>query len=185
MQAVLYFRIYPRDNPRIKLIVGLVWLLDLLHSVMVSAANWSYLIDNFGNPNVADTIFWSVAVTIAFTAVITFIVHCFFCHRILTLSRYNWFITTPIFILAFTRLGELCATLPSRNGRSSCISYSVCLRMDSIIDSITVYTIESGLLTSVVTVVSLVFWVTMSNNLIFLALHFAISKLYANAFLAT
>ncbi|KAI0931040.1 hypothetical protein AcV5_005388 [Taiwanofungus camphoratus] len=57
--------------------------------------------------------------------------------------------------------------------------------MDYIIDSITLYTVENGSLTCVTTIVSLVCWLTMSHNLIFLGLHFAISKLYANSFLAT
>jgi len=57
--------------------------------------------------------------------------------------------------------------------------------MDSIINSITLYTIENGLLTCVVTILSLIFWITMPHNLIFLAMHFAISKMYANALLAT
>ncbi|KAI0786928.1 hypothetical protein C8Q75DRAFT_253751 [Abortiporus biennis] len=57
--------------------------------------------------------------------------------------------------------------------------------MDNIIDSITVYTVENGLITCIVTLVSLISWVTMPHNLVFLALYFTISKLYANAFLAT
>ncbi|CAL1699892.1 unnamed protein product [Somion occarium] len=57
--------------------------------------------------------------------------------------------------------------------------------METIIDSIMLYTIETGLLTSVMTVLSLICWLTMSHNLIFLGLHFAISKLYANMLLAT
>ncbi|KAK7686484.1 hypothetical protein QCA50_010081 [Cerrena zonata] len=57
--------------------------------------------------------------------------------------------------------------------------------MDSIVDSITMYTIENGLLTCVTTVLSLLFWIAMPHNLIFLGLHLAISKLYANALLAT
>lgn len=219
MQVLLYYRIYPKDLTRIKLIVGTVWLLDLVHSIMVSTANWEYLIDNYGDASIQDTIFWSVAVTIAFTAVITFFVHCFFCHRILTLSRYNYFITVPIFILALARLAFACVTtsrmillgsfkefirissyiFTAGLAMATTVDFLIAAAliyylnknrtgfsaMDSIIDSITVYTVESGLLTSVVTVISLIFWLTMSHNLVFLALHFAISKLYANAFLAT
>ncbi|PIL31151.1 hypothetical protein GSI_05848 [Ganoderma sinense ZZ0214-1] len=49
--------------------------------------------------------------------------------------------------------------------------------MDRIIDSITLYTVENGMLTCVTTVASLICWLTMPKNLIFLGLHFAISKL--------
>ncbi|KAI0086382.1 hypothetical protein BDY19DRAFT_995989 [Irpex rosettiformis] len=59
------------------------------------------------------------------------------------------------------------------------------IRSDYIIDTIVLYTIENGLLTSVSVVASLICWLTMPTNLIFLALHFVISKMYANSLLAT
>ncbi|KAK7681923.1 hypothetical protein QCA50_014885 [Cerrena zonata] len=57
--------------------------------------------------------------------------------------------------------------------------------MEAVIDSIILYTIETGVLTSTTTVISLICWLTMPHNLIFLGLHFAISKLYANMLLAS
>ncbi|KAH8099874.1 hypothetical protein BXZ70DRAFT_941624 [Cristinia sonorae] len=219
MQAVLYYRIYPKDLFRYKFIVGFIWVLDLLHTTMASAANWTYLIDNFGNDEISDHITWSIAVTVALTAFITFFVHLFFTHRIFTLSRRNYYITLPIVFLAFARLAlALVSTtkmiqLQSYKefvrlwsfiftaGLSSATAVDILIAvaliaylnrnrtgfssMDTIIDSITLYTIENGLLTSLTTLVSLICWVSMPRNLIFLGLHFGISKLYANAFLAT
>ncbi|KAF9650349.1 hypothetical protein BDM02DRAFT_3185549 [Thelephora ganbajun] len=74
--------------------------------------------------------------------------------------------------------------------------------MDHVIDMLSLYTIQSGLLTTIAIVISLGFvsfrfyvstslienaeqWIGMHDNLVFLALHFMISKLYANSFLAT
>ncbi|KAH8099889.1 hypothetical protein BXZ70DRAFT_1008862 [Cristinia sonorae] len=219
MQVLIYYRLYPKDLTRIKLIVGTIWLIDTTHAVMVTMSNWSYLIENFGNTAISDKIFWSLAVTIALTATLTFFVHCFFCHRILTLSRYNYYITAPIFILALARLAFACVTtsrmimlgsfkeftrvssfiFTSGLSLATAVDFLIAAAliwylnknrtgfsaMDTVIDSITLYTVESGLLTSIVTVISLIFWLCMSHNLVFLALHFAISKLYANAFLAT
>ncbi|KAJ3481815.1 hypothetical protein NLI96_g7405 [Meripilus lineatus] len=222
MQVFLYYRIYLKDRLRFKVIVFCVWILDLMHTGMICGSNWNYLIGNFGNADIADTIPWTVAATIALTAFLTFFVHCFFCHRIHTLSKTSWWITAPIVLHNFLyspssqwspvttsqmiRLGSyteftgkfswvftmglalaavvdvliaagLCWYLnKSRTGFST---------MDGIIDSITLYTVENGMLTCVTTVVSLICWLSMPRNLIFLALHFAISKLYANAFLAT
>lgn len=34
--------------------------MDSLHTAMVFASNWIYLIDNYGNPVVSDTIPWYV-----------------------------------------------------------------------------------------------------------------------------
>ncbi|OCH90516.1 hypothetical protein OBBRIDRAFT_793177 [Obba rivulosa] len=219
MQSIFYWRIYVRDMTRIKVMVGIVWAIDFVHAIMACAANWTYLIENFGNLDVSTHITWSVAVTVALTALNTFLVQGFFAHRIYTLSRGNWWITAPISILAFLRLfAALVSTSEMIRLRSYpefvklyawvftvglslgaavdiIIAAGLCyfLRrgrtgfssMDRIIDSITLYTVENGLLTSVTTVISLICWVVMPHNLIFLGLHFAISKLYANSFLAT
>ncbi|KAI0368832.1 hypothetical protein BV20DRAFT_426062 [Pilatotrama ljubarskyi] len=58
-------------------------------------------------------------------------------------------------------------------------------RFDHILNAVTLYTVENGLITSVTTLVSLIFWLVKSDELIYLGLHFAISKLYANSFLAS
>jgi hypothetical protein len=57
--------------------------------------------------------------------------------------------------------------------------------MDDVIDSIIIYTINNGTLTCISTIVSLICWLTMPHNLIFMALHFAIAKMYANSLFAT
>ncbi|OBZ65188.1 hypothetical protein A0H81_14830 [Grifola frondosa] len=219
MQTVLYFQLYPRDALRVKLMVSAIWILDLAHAAMACTANWEYLIANFGNSTISDTINWSVAVTVALTALVTFLVHCFFSHRIHTLSRGNLYVTGGLCLLSLVRLVAAFVTaaemirlqnydefvrkfgwvftlgLALSAALDVMIAMGLCFylrrgrtgfsSMDRIIDSITLYTIENGLLTCVTTIVSLICWVVMSHNLIFLGLHFAISKLYANSFLAT
>ncbi|KAJ3482529.1 hypothetical protein NLI96_g6924 [Meripilus lineatus] len=257
MQVILYWKTYGNDTLRLKLIVAGIWIIDILHTSMVMASSWIYLIDNFGDPAIHDVIPWTVIITVLLTAIITFFVHCFFAHRIYTLSKKNLYITVPIVVLAFARMVSALSTFPSlwfsvfahfghravtsgqwfRLGRFSkfgadfqylvtlglslavgvdvLIAVIICWylnrrrtgfsgyawfnilaaprlwftsiphSMDSIIDSITLYTIENGVLTCVATTVSLVAWITMPHNLIFLSMHFAICKLYANALLAT
>ncbi|KAH9927924.1 uncharacterized protein BXZ73DRAFT_102433 [Epithele typhae] len=58
-------------------------------------------------------------------------------------------------------------------------------RSDHIIDALTRYSVETGAITTCTTFVSLVCWLSMPDNLIFLGLHLLISKLYANSFLAS
>ncbi|KAF9461034.1 hypothetical protein BDZ94DRAFT_1323650 [Collybia nuda] len=53
------------------------------------------------------------------------------------------------------------------------------------IDNLTLYTLETGALTSLAAVASLICWLIMPTNLIFLGLHFVIGKLYANSLLAS
>nr|GAT42666.1 predicted protein [Mycena chlorophos] len=53
--------------------------------------------------------------------------------------------------------------------------------MAHVVDVLTIYTLENGLLTCLMVTASLICWVTMQQNLVFLGLHFVIGKLYANS----
>ncbi|KAL1725462.1 hypothetical protein EV714DRAFT_255770 [Schizophyllum commune] len=75
-------------------------------------------------------------------------------------------ITVSLFVLLYK----------SRNGMP---------HLNAVIDSLILYAFENGSLTCIATVVSMICWVAMNDNFIFLGLHFAIGKLYANTFLAT
>jgi len=97
-------RRYSNKNDR----VGAVWFFDTLHICLVMASIWSYLIPHFGDVARADVIPWTVAVTIAVTAIMTIIVHCFLAGRIHSLTKKNWRITGPILVLALLRLGFAC-----------------------------------------------------------------------------
>ncbi|KAF5344459.1 hypothetical protein D9758_014128 [Tetrapyrgos nigripes] len=57
--------------------------------------------------------------------------------------------------------------------------------MVQVVDTLTLYTLETGLLTCVLTTASLICWLIMPTNLVFLGLHFVIAKLYANSLLAS
>lgn len=58
-------------------------------------------------------------------------------------------------------------------------------RTDSLLDKLTYWTVNCGLLPSVVGVAVIVCFIIMPDNMIYLALHLLLSKLYANALLAT
>jgi len=57
-----------------------------------------------------DYIPWSLALTIAFTAILTFLVHLFFVYRIFVLSNRNYFFAIPLTLLASARLCFACLT---------------------------------------------------------------------------
>jgi len=57
--------------------------------------------------------------------------------------------------------------------------------LDQIVNTLCRYTVENGLLTCVGIIISLGFWLGMRSNLVFMALHFVLAKLYANSLLAT
>ncbi|RPD59411.1 hypothetical protein L226DRAFT_562633 [Lentinus tigrinus ALCF2SS1-7] len=219
MQVVLFFQMYQNDRLQTKAIVLAVWLLDITHSAFVCTANWENLIADYGAYSTLDEIQWSIALTIALTALTTVIVHCFFIHRIWKLSRHNWYITVPLILLALLRVASaLVTTIEMLRLRSyplfiAQFSYIFTLglatsalvdilvtsilcyyirkgragfaRINHMIDVLTLYTVENGMLTCIATALSLFFWLFMRHNFAFLGMHLAINKLYANSLLAS
>jgi len=219
VQAIIYFKLYPLDSPILKVLVLIIWSLDLTHSGLACASIWNYLIQHFGRADDIIVIPLTLSLTIVFTAILTFFVHCFFAHRIFLLSKRNWYLTLPIVFLATCRLCSASATsaemirlqmftlfkaqfrwLFSMGLALSSIvdivvtlslfallqnSRSRSLSLNHIIDSLILYTFEMGSLTCAGTIVSMICWLTMNNNLIFMGLHFVIGKLYANSLLAS
>jgi len=218
-QTIYYFQHYPDDKAPIKLMVVVVWFLDILHTIMIFASDWLWLIERFGAFQVADWIPWSLAITVILTAFVTIITHSFFAYRIFGLSKGNWFVVGPIMALATLRVGfasTTCAKMLIYRSFSKFVSevswvftmglvtssildvvITSCLLwylrkartgfagMDQIINTLSLYAIENGLLTSVAIVISLGFWLGMrKDNLIFMAIHFVVAKLYANSLLA-
>ncbi|KAJ7631644.1 hypothetical protein DFH06DRAFT_1223714 [Mycena polygramma] len=105
LQAVLYYRSYKtRDPVLIKLLVLGVWLLDNLHTGLIWGGLWDYLIQNYAVPDRVDSIPSCIALTVVITAIVTFLVHCFFAHRIFLLSKRDWFMTLPVLALTLLRL---------------------------------------------------------------------------------
>ncbi|KAG6835739.1 hypothetical protein H0H93_015112, partial [Arthromyces matolae] len=173
-------------------------ILDLFHTTFVSMSLWDHLIEFFGDASRTDYIPWSLALSIAVTAILTFLVHGFYVHRIYKLTTakmitlkslalfredYAWSFTLGLALSSIMDLlvtGFLCWFLLAgrkKNGNAS---------MHHLLDTLMLYAFENGSLTSTATIVSMICWITMMRkNLIFMALHFVISKLYANSLLAT
>ncbi|KAF9523107.1 hypothetical protein CPB83DRAFT_63944 [Crepidotus variabilis] len=57
--------------------------------------------------------------------------------------------------------------------------------LNAVIDSLIWYTFETSSLTTAGTVIAMLCWLVMPNNLIFMGLHFVIAKFYANSILVT
>jgi len=95
--------------------------------------------------------------------------------------HYRWLFTLGLVLstaLDVMITSGLCLYLrKSRHGGSG--------RLDHILNSVTLYTVENGMITCIATVLSLIFWLAKPHALVYLGLHFAISKLYANSFLAS
>ncbi|KAH8119607.1 hypothetical protein DFH11DRAFT_455490 [Phellopilus nigrolimitatus] len=95
-------------------------------------------------------------------------------------THVRWIFTAGVALSVacdFLITGSLCFWLhSSRSGLHA---------MDAVIDKIILYSIENGLVTSMFSVASLLCAVIMPGNLVFIAIHFIISKLYINSLLAS
>ncbi|KAF9500432.1 hypothetical protein BDN71DRAFT_1502093 [Pleurotus eryngii] len=233
VQSYNYYKSYRGDAMRVRLLVAFVctedWLidtpplhhrlLDFCHTLFVSLSLWHYLVLHYGDTSMVDSVPWSLAMTIAFTAILTFLVHCFFVHRIFKLSVRKWIIAVPLAALAFSRLCFACLTtyqlikldsldifthrfhwsftlgLALSSILDILITGSLCYYLSNsrnpssslnlVIDVLILYAFENGALTTAATIVSMICWLIMPHNRIFMGLHFIISKFYANSLLAT
>ncbi|TFY70884.1 hypothetical protein EVG20_g2116 [Dentipellis fragilis] len=202
LQTFLYYRSYPQDAIRYKVMVAWLWLLDATNTVLISVVTWQYLI-----------------ITIVLTAASTLSVNLFYCHRVYKLSGDNWHIAAPIILLSVARLAlSIVSTVKMTQSHTwdafeakyqpiftsglalsaftdIVIAVTLCLYLQSqrkglagtreMVDAIIVVTVNNGALTCVVAVASLICWAVMPHNLVFMGLHFSIGKLYTNSLLAT
>ncbi|KAJ6541595.1 hypothetical protein B0H19DRAFT_1173741 [Mycena capillaripes] len=219
LQTLLYYRTYRTDPLGFKFLVLGVSGLDTLHTAFIWAGLWDYLIGYYGDTSKINYIPWSISLTVILTALVTFLVHCFFAHRIMLLSRRNWLMVSPVVILALIRLGaasvstwemfhyksfdlfKLHARWIFTLGLSVSSAVDILItgllfflfqsnrpeagHLKHIIEKLMLYAFETGSLTCIGTIVSMICWVAMSQNLVFLGLHFVIGKLYANSLLVT
>ncbi|KAF9002746.1 hypothetical protein BDQ17DRAFT_1306152 [Cyathus striatus] len=195
VQTFAYFKFYPKDRIPLKILVYhlscFFMLIDICHIIFVTCAVWYYVIENFGKPEMIDDIPWSLAFTIAFTAILTFLVHTVYCiskdnyivsvplvsnyriyvYRSILTINFRWSFTAGLALSAVLDVlitACLCFYLKSKQKKNS--------SLNSILDSLMLYAFESGSLTCAATLVSLICWLTMKHNLIFMGLHFVISK---------
>ncbi|KAJ6520552.1 hypothetical protein C8R45DRAFT_1086403 [Mycena sanguinolenta] len=226
LQTIFYWRTYQKDPLPTKVLIFAVWVLDNLHTSFIWAGLWYCLIHNYGMQNKVDSIPWCIALTVIITALVTFLVHCFFAHRIYLLSKKNWFMTLPILALTLLRLvaasvstWEIYVHLSPPVAFPSCLSrlryrsfdmfrlkarwiftlglsvssgvdvlITVLLvylfrknrtgtgRFNHVLDRLMLYGLETGSLTCLGTIITMLLWVITPKRLIFLGLHVVITK---------
>ncbi|KAG2120689.1 uncharacterized protein F5147DRAFT_785757 [Suillus discolor] len=211
MQFFVYWRLYSYESLRAKSLVIATWLLDLCHSAFVAIALWDSIIMPYSNMNESDNIPWYAWSHYSLSAGNLI----FFAYRIYRLQKKRLAVAVPIvsscssvFYLMID--GQLCITkyidwiflqwiftvgLSLSVFVDIMIAAFMCyfLRKNRtvvtstirIVDTLTLWTIRNGSMTSAAAIASLICWLVMPGNLIFLGLHFVVAKLYANSLLAT
>ncbi|VDC05156.1 unnamed protein product [Peniophora sp. CBMAI 1063] len=100
LQTWIYYTSYPDDPVYMKLLVFVIWALDTLHQALVSHGVYIYLITNFANLAILNTVVWSVLAEVVVNALTAFIVQLFLTYRVYKLSQKNYWLTIPCVCLS-------------------------------------------------------------------------------------
>ncbi|GAW08023.1 hypothetical protein LENED_010057 [Lentinula edodes] len=201
------------DPSNIRSMVGIIVILDILHTVTIFMGLWKWFIKLHEASAAIFAVPLSISISVILTALTTIIAHGFFAWRIFKLSKRNYWLIIPIVVpavLAFVSEAEmlrldsfpdfrrycpwaLTATLALSSGVDAMItvmmmvllrqSRAKSLSMNDVIDSLFMLTLENGAITSLAAIICMTLWLTM-NNFVFLGLYFIIDKLYGNSVLA-
>ncbi|KAG5634489.1 hypothetical protein H0H81_001776 [Sphagnurus paluster] len=87
MQVYLYTITFPRDNPKVKALVYVIFLLDISQTALSTHYSWWVLAGGWGNPTQALTLPWSFATVAPIGATIALMVQLFFAWRIRALGN--------------------------------------------------------------------------------------------------
>ncbi|KIM46054.1 hypothetical protein M413DRAFT_441116 [Hebeloma cylindrosporum] len=86
-QFIIYYNTKFNDRLWIKSIVGLLFVLDTVHSAVAVYAGWEMCVTNYANPSVLAYVSWTIPFTAVATALAAFITQIFLGHRVLILTK--------------------------------------------------------------------------------------------------
>ncbi|KAJ7155244.1 hypothetical protein C8R46DRAFT_1296632 [Mycena filopes] len=219
VQVSSYYRNFPNDSWRIKLLVGGIWIVELVHTGLTCANTYEKTITFFGREPELFVLSTSFNLSMVLVAVIGPVVQAFYAYRIFKLAhralipmacwalslvrfvnllgiaiaafatgnlpefeaRFSWLVICSLVLSAFTDIlitGTTCYYLAQANRGQQF------RRTKKMIDLMIVWTIQTGLLTSITSVLMLICFLVM-NNFIWVAILFLVSRSFANSLLST
>ncbi|KAJ7123145.1 hypothetical protein C8R44DRAFT_785410 [Mycena epipterygia] len=222
VQVFSYFRNFHKDPWQLKLLVGVIWAVELIHTALTCASTYEKTITSFGDVQALPELSTSFNLSIAFVAVIGPLVQGFYAYRILKLSgrrlmpvicwilsilrflnllgisisaflspnlieykiRFSWLIISSLVISATTDIlitATTCYYLRTRSQNKSTFQFQ---RTRNMVDFLVLWSIQTGLLTSVTTILMLICFVTM-DNFIWVAFLFLVSRSFSNSLLSS
>ncbi|KII83839.1 hypothetical protein PLICRDRAFT_702397 [Plicaturopsis crispa FD-325 SS-3] len=203
-QAHTYFRKYPDDPRWTKALVLVVWWCELAHLVAVSTSIYNLSITDFAQPQMLVHRQPGVVVSILVSAVLGPLVQSFFAYRIRKISGSPyipvlcWCLCAarlPVCILAAVEgfrttnaLVYISQWRPLFIGLLSVsafndVTIAVTLTAEAL-DRLIIWTIQTGLITSVTAVAVLVTCLSMPDNYVWLGIWILLARLFSNSLLA-
>ncbi|KAK7013013.1 hypothetical protein R3P38DRAFT_1514962 [Favolaschia claudopus] len=219
IQVYIYFKRFPQDSGKIKLMVAGVWLGEIGQSISFAHALYTLLITNFGHPERLVRFPTSLIVSAFLASLVSFTVQVFFAFRIYTLSKSLWipgicwtfslFRLIPPNIILFgwglrdpapeilARWGPLFNAIWAVSAVNDLLiagtmvtllrqrRAEVLRRTSLVLDKLIAWTIETGVVTSICSIVMLVVFLTLRMTFVWLAIFIVIPRLFANSLLVS
>ncbi|KAJ7369088.1 hypothetical protein DFH08DRAFT_947965 [Mycena albidolilacea] len=186
-QTFLYFQIFPMDTIPYKFLVAWIWVIDVGHTVSLCTTIWQYAVQNFTNPDILLTIVPAYPIVIIFTLVATLNANLFYAWRIHKMSNRNWWLTGPIGYVVAGLAVSVATDIFISAARYYYLHHLKQGYMDTqeMVDAIVIFTVNDGLLTCATLIASMICFLVMKKNFIWIAFYVIVAKLFANSILAT
>ncbi|EED80647.1 predicted protein [Postia placenta Mad-698-R] len=203
LQVYIYFKTYTNDPLWIKFSVCALWIVDALCVAFSFHLIYQYLITDYTNPDALLIIDWSFkAQDILSTICISFVQTNQWMLQSIVIPAYA---ASYLVLLAFLRdyHARKCdsqwlarpSVAPGIDGgfqpdsiRSSepvtPIDYGSFTRTDSLINTLMLYTVNTGIITSLCSLAAIIAMKTSPHTFIVAAVEFLLTKIYVNSFLA-
>ncbi|KAF8888909.1 hypothetical protein CPB85DRAFT_279442 [Mucidula mucida] len=218
-QTYSYFRTFPEDWVGLKLLVGGMFVSDIVHSICVTHPLYILTITNHDNPAAVAHPPTTLTSNLIPALGVRFLAGLFYTHRIWKLTRnrtFGWILLAMDLIAlslgltsclyAVQRVSPsgytptMFALIPATLAialvfdivSSVTLVWWCASRRESgtkstqiICDKIIIATVQTGLITTIASIMLLVTFVTMHDNFIWLSIQFFLPKLYSNSVLSS
>ncbi|KAJ3892773.1 hypothetical protein GG344DRAFT_87567 [Lentinula edodes] len=198
VQTWFYFSRYPGDLWYIKCLVAIVWVFDSIHQALISHTVYFYVVTNFSNPTEQANL-----LEVLFNGLIGFLVQSFLTMRVW--KKLGEWLTrlchvVPLFDLTSSANQDAPSSLSMTVNVLGAVSDVIIAaglfyflhrsrtgfkKSDTMISKLIMFTVSTGLLTSVCAVASLLSILIWGKTLIYVAFYFSLGRLYSNSLLAT
>ncbi|KAJ7822179.1 hypothetical protein B0H14DRAFT_3875646 [Mycena olivaceomarginata] len=207
LQTYQYYNKYIREDSRYLLIlVGVLTALDSFAVIANMQSCYFYLISNFANPLAILRIDWSLTFSVISTACVAFLVQCFYAYLVWICERtqisrsldYSYMSLmfhngSLLYIPTITWISS--SSLGCSLGAGLVIASTMIMYLsrglqqgfhstDHVLRKLMIYTINTGLITTVCTIITLILGEILSSTFYNTIFYYPLSKCYVNSMLA-
>ncbi|KAK7023505.1 hypothetical protein VNI00_010641 [Paramarasmius palmivorus] len=215
LQGWIYFRKYnSSDHWSVRLLIGFILVCDTIQEAMICEAVYKYAVTMHDDPLAMTRMVKTILIELFFAGAIGFSVQMFYCYRIYRLSENNIFLAGFVTLLSMVSLGYTIVTLDysslgdliqqqkwatALNVMSAATDIVITIAMiwclhgkktgfrksTDMINRLIIFTFNTGILTSVLSVADVIALNTMPNTFIYMGFFLIRDRFYTNSILVT